>query len=325
MKMIRNFLSPDGPALLDLWNRAGTQLGFAPMDREQFERLFLKHPYFSSEYTFILEEKGKLLGFVNGCTGDSIPRGGERGYVSCLILEKEADTEENTEQLLRALECAFRAAGRQFSAVTFFNPIRLPWMIPGTPGHQHNNAPGIATDIPLYERMLSLGYREAARENAMYLDLGTFTVPDRVEEKARAMAAKGYTVAPYDPRRHQGLEEMLDSLHNPLWCQEIPEAVRQGREVLVGLFGTTVAGFTGPIYPEDTGRGYFSGIGVAPQFEHNGLGSLLFYRLCQRERETGAEYMSLFTGEDNPALHIYLGAGFRVCRSFGVMLKNLEE
>lgn len=40
MKMIRNFLSPDGPALLDLWNRAGTQLGFAPMDREQFERLF---------------------------------------------------------------------------------------------------------------------------------------------------------------------------------------------------------------------------------------------------------------------------------------------
>ena len=77
------------------------------------------------------------------------------------------------------------------------------------------------------------------------------------------------------------------------------------------------------IYPEATGRGYFAGLGVAPQFEGHGLGTLLFYRLLQREKEVGSQYMSLFTGEDNHARFIYLGAGFRIVRTFGVMLKEL--
>jgi len=53
------------------------------------------------------------------------------------------------------------------------------------------------------------------------------------------------------------------------------------------------------------------------------LGTLLFYRLLQREKEVGSQYMSLFTGEDNHARFIYLGAGFRIVRTFGVMLKEL--
>lgn len=323
--MIRKFLPGDGEKLYALWNSRGCEMGYAPLTKEKFDQLFLRHPHFSADYTFVLEKAGTVLGFVNGCTGEDIPRGNERGYVSCLILSPEADHEENTALLLQALEDAFRAAGRQYSAVTFFNPIRLPWVIPGTGGHQHNNAPGVAVDLPLHGRMLSLGYREAAREDAMYLDLQEFSVPERVENKAEAMASQGYTVARYDEKRHHGLTEMLDALNNPMWSSEIPAAVEQGMEVLVGLKGSQVAGFTGPIYPEDTGRGYFTGLGVAPEFEHHGLGSLLFYRLCQREREAGAKYMSLFTGAENPARHIYLGAGFRVCRSFGVMLKHLEE
>lgn len=323
--MLRTFLPSDGPALLALWNTAGCRMGYAPLSAQQFDRLLLNHPNFSPEFTFVLDEEGQILGFVNGCTGADIPRGLERGYMSCLILAPEADTEENTVLLLGALEEAFRAAGRRYSAVTFFNPIRLPWMIPGTDGHQHNNAPGVAVELPLHNRMLAFGYREATRESAMYLDLEKFSIPQRVEEKARRMAAEGYTTAKYDGRVHQGLIPMLDALENPLWSKEIPAAAEQGMEVLVGLHGSTVAGFTGPIYPEETGRGYFTGLGVAPEFEHHGLGSLLFFRLCQREKEKGAAYMSLFTGENNPARNIYLDAGFTVCRSFGVMLKDLEE
>ena len=137
------------------------------------------------------------------------------------------------------------------------------------------------------------------------------------------MAANGYTVARYDPAVHQGLEEMVASLDNAMWSAEIPAAGRDGMDLLVGLKGDTCAGFTGPVYPEDTGRGYFAGLGVAPAYEGNGLGTLLFYRLLQREKEVGARYMSLFTGEENHAQQIYLGAGFRVVRKFGVMLKEL--
>ena len=321
--MIRNYTETDEAALLRLWNTSGTALGFAPLDLEHFRALLTRHPDFSPEYTFVLEIQGKVLGFANGCTGDHIPKGDVRGYVSCVILAPEADTAENTGLLLTALEEAFRKAGRQYSAVTFFNPIRLPWIIPGTPGHQHNNAPGIALDIPLHDRMLALGYRESTRECAMYLDRKNYETPVWVTEKAEKMARDGYTVARYDPQKHEGLEKMVAALGNAMWSAEIPAAGKTGMDLLVGLRGDTCAGFTGPVYPEPTGRGYFAGLGVAPEFEGHSLGTLLFYRLLQREKEVGSQYMSLFTGEDNHARFIYLGAGFRIVRTFGVMLKEL--
>mgnify|MGYP005913243977 CR=1 FL=1 len=185
--MIRSYTPDDESAMLSLWNTAGAVMGYAPVPLEDFHRLLTRHPNFSPAYTFVLEEKGTLLGFVNGCTGAGIPKGDIRGYLSCLILAAEADSDENTALLLSALENAFRKAGKTYCAVTFFNPIRLPWILPGTPGHQHNNAPGVATDLPLHDRMLSLGYRESTRECAMYRNLADYETPAWVEEKAAKM------------------------------------------------------------------------------------------------------------------------------------------
>ena len=298
-------------------------MGYTPLTLQAFRSLLTRHPYFSPGYTFVLEENGHILGFVNGCTGEGIAKGDVRGYVSCLILAEEADSNENTALLLTALEEAFRSAGRLYSAVTFFNPIRLPWVIPGTDGHQHNNTPGVATDLALHRRMLTLGYQEATQECAMYRSLSDYETPAWVEEKAEAMAQKGFFVAPYDFAKHEGLEEMVAALNNSMWSAEIPAAGKAGMDLLVGLQGNTCAGFTGPVYPEGTGRGYFAGLGVAPQYEGHGLGTLLFYRLLEKEKQVGAKYMSLFTGKDNHARFIYLGAGFRVVRTFGVMIKEL--
>lgn len=321
--MVRNYIDSDEMAALRLWNTAGVSMGYAPLDLEKFRELLTRHPDFSPEHTFVLEKKGEVLGFANGCTGDHIPRGDVRGYVSCVILAEEADTHENSRLLLDALEASFRKKGRIHSAVTFFNPIRLPWIVPGTDGHQHNNCPGVAVDWKLHRRMLDSGYRESTREMAMYLDLSGFRTPDWVEEKARKMESQGYTVARYDPDLHWGLEEMVDALENPMWSAEIPAAGRDGLNLLVGLKDSQVAGFTGPVYPEPTGRGYFAGIGVAPRFEKHGLGTLLFYRLLEEEQKAGSKYMSLFTGCDNHARFIYMGAGFQPRREFGVMIKEI--
>jgi ribosomal protein S18 acetylase RimI-like enzyme len=321
--MIRSYVSGDGEALLRLWNTAGVAMGYAPLDMEKFGRLLLEHREFSAEFTFILEGDEGVLGFVSGCAGDHIADGAPLGYISCLILAEEADNEENTALLLSALEDAFRKAGRTHATVSYFNPVRLPWIIPGTADHQHNNSPGVAVELPLYERMLSLGYRETDRECALHYELANHTTPDWVEEKAAKMAARGYTVARYDPNRHKGLDEMVESLHNSMWSAEIPAAGKAGMDLIVALAGDVCAGFTGPVYPEETGRGYLAGVAVAPQYERNGLGTLLFYRMLQREKEVGARYMSIFTGVSNHARFIYLNAGFRVVRTFAVMLKEL--
>ncbi len=320
--MIRHYCEEDEESLLLLWNRAGTAMGYAPLSREKFRALLTGHPSFRREHTFVLETDG-IRGFVNGYPSIQMAKPERKGFVSCLILDASEDTPPRTAELLTALENSFREAGCRYSAVSFFNPIRLPWVIPGTADCQHNNTPGVAVDLPLYERMLALGYREFTREAAMYLDLQNYKTPAWVEEKAARMAEAGYTVARYDPAVHTGLEGMVVSLGNPEWNREVPAAGKAGLNLLVGLHGNVCAGFTGPVYPEDTGRGYFVGIGVAPHYEKHGLGTLLFYRLLEAEKAAGSRYMSLFTGVENPARKIYQGAGFRIVRTFSVMLKEL--
>lgn len=318
--MIRKFVTGDERALYRLWETEGPRFGYAALTESKFREIFLEHPDFSAEFTFVVEEDGHICGFVNGCAGAPDT---ETGYIGCLLLESQVDTVDNTTHLVCVLEDEFRKAGKKCCAVSFFNPIRLPWTIPDTDGHQHNNLPGVPVDVPLYHRLLDLGYEETSWECGLYCDLADYTTPEWVEDKAAQMAQRGYTVALYDRRCHQGLDEMVHSLGNPQWSAEIPAAGKAGLDLLVALKGNVCAGFTGPVYPEETGRGYLAGVAVAQQYERNGLGTLLFYRLLQREKEVGAKYMSIFTGVHNRAKEIYMKAGFRVVRTFAVMRKEL--
>lgn len=321
--MVRKFSYGDVERITALWNRRAVRDGFVGHTPESFSALFLKNGYFSCEHTFILEEPDGL-GFVCGCTGDDLPAGHERGYFTCLVLDDAVDTPQNTHLLMSYLEKSFLDAGKRISDILFFNPIHLPWYIPGTDGHQHNNAPGVATDTMLYERLLDCGYLERTRECAMYLNLEGYSTPDWVKEKYNALQKQGYHISVFNPVQCFGLTEMLDELKNPIWKKEIEESVEKGIPFLTADFEGKVVGFAGPVYPEKTGRGYFAGIGVIPSFEGKGLGTQLFYALCSLEKEMGAAYMSLFTGENNPAKKIYAGAGFTPVRSFAIMRKELK-
>lgn len=150
-------------------------------------------------------------------------------------------------------------------------------------------------------------------------------MPAELLELEGRMAEENRFVDWYREGAHTELDEMVDTLDNSMWSEEIPKAGHGGMKLLVGLEGNRVTGFTGPVYPEKTGRGYFAGIAVAPSFRGHGYGKLLFYKLCQAEKDCGAEYMSLFTGVNNPARFIYQQAGFEARRYFAVMIKDLSQ
>ena len=128
--MVRSYLPEDDGALLRLWNTAGIRMGYAPLTQEKFRRLLPDHPDFSAAYTFLLEQEGAVAGFISGCAGEHLPGGAARGYISCLILARDADTPENTALLLGTLEDAFRKNGHTQCMASFFNPVRLPWVMP---------------------------------------------------------------------------------------------------------------------------------------------------------------------------------------------------
>ena len=294
-----------------------------PARTDEVDRLLFRHPYFSYEYTFVRAEQGRAVAFICGCVGNDIPHGRERGSLHLPCGRPRLGYARNHGAVVGCAGRSFPCRGQNHQRRDLLNPMHLPWVIPGSPGHEHNNMPGIATDLPLHERMLAHGYTETTQETAMYRTLTDYAIPPEVRALEHRTAAEGCTLALYDPNRHHGLDAMLQALDNPDWTVRVTAAARDGLCLPVALAGNTVAGFAGPVYPEPTGRGYFAGIGIAPQYQHRHLGKLLFFRLCAEEKRAGAVYMSLFTGVANPARRIYESAGFTSVRTFGVLLKTL--
>lgn len=309
--------------ILFLWNRAAVKTGYKEMDIRSFGELILNNPYFDPAKTFVMTEKGEVKGFACGCMGEDLPLGKTSGYITCVILDEAYEDSGKYKLLLSRLEETFRSAGKTQSEILFFNPMMLPWYIKGTDRHEHNNAPGVFKSCRLYKELLQNGYAERTTEHAMYLDLSLFHIPDRILEKEKRIQADGYEVTFFDKERHYEVKKMLTALNNPLWEKEIKKCTGEGIPVLVAARNDRVVGFAGPIIKQENRRGYFTGIGVMKEEEGHGLGTLLFYKLCEEEKKAGAEYMSLFTGAGNPAGKIYEQAGFMVVEKFAVMRKFL--
>ena len=64
-----------------------------------------------------------------------------------------------------------------------------------------------------------------------------------------------------------------------------------------------------------------AGAAIAPAL--GGAGTALFASLCMGLKDMGAEYMTLFTGENNPARNIYRAAGFKIVRTWANMRREL--
>ena len=178
----------------ELWKISGINQGYAPLSEEEFDSLLLCHRVFCPKFAFVLLEEKEICGFICGCSADDIPEAADAGFFTCLFILPQYDTIKNVKILLDALESSFQKAGKKKIMCSYFNPIRLPWMIPDTKGCQHNNAPGIAIDLPLYEKMIQCGYRDRVRECAMYLDLSGFEIPDTILEKEKKASEEGYTI-----------------------------------------------------------------------------------------------------------------------------------
>ena len=309
--------------IISLWNRTAVKTGYKEMDIRSFGQLILDNPYFNPNQAFVKTDDGKVTGFACGCMGEDLPLGKTSGYITCVILDEDYEDAVNYKLLLNRLEETFAGAGKTQSEILFFNPMILPWYIKGTDRHEHNNAPGVFKSSRFYNELLNNGYAERTTEHAMYLDLKLFHIPDAILEKEKRIQADGYEVTLFDKTVHYQVKEMLVGFNNLLWEKEILKCTEEGIPVLVAVKNNKVIGFAGPVIKQENKRGYFTGIGVIKEEEGHGLGTILFYKLCNEEKKAGAEYMSLFTGSDNPAGKIYEQAGFKVVEKFAVMRKFL--
>lgn len=321
----------DIPAVLSLWNgsvKAG-EVVYVPLTEAYFEEKFLRNPSYTPAYSLVAEEDSKVIGFINGITKKVfLPKETNEntpGYITCIFVHPEHRRQGVGSQLVKELCARFRADGKKQAACSGNNPINLDWTIPNTPGHDHNNAPGMDMESAGYAFLLSQGFGETYREVAMYLNLADYRAPEDLAQRQSKLAAEGIYTGHYDVSLNYEFDGMCDRVGSEYWRKVLQDetAKPNPRPLLVATHDKSIVAFTGPVDRQASGRGWFTGICTDPLFEKRGIATVLFNLLMLEFIKVGARFSTLFTGDSNHAQRIYANAGFRVARRFVVMQKDL--
>ncbi len=331
--MIRVMEKRDITDCVMIWNRC-IDLGefvYERMDEDRFTRIFMENPHYTEEYCLVdAGENGKVNGFICGLVKREYLRKEDfyntPGYITMLIVRNEARRCGVGAGLLAELENRFGVIGKKSCMMTYRNPVNLTWIIPGTDGHDHNNAPGVDMDTGGFSFFEKHGYQVNSVELGLYRDLSTFAYSNSYYEKIKRQSQEGIVVELYDEKRHYGFEELFDNLHGEVWRKTIQENMEKEHPlpvIVAACKDGRIVGFAGPIDRQESGRGWFNGIATHSEFERKGIAYVMFYRLLGEFKKIGAEYSSIFTDSGNPAYSLYQKAGFETARRWAVMEKPL--
>lgn len=327
---IRMFDESFAESVTALWNSLCiSEMPYKSFSVEGFKNKFIENSNFRYEGTFVGIENGRIIGFINsiykkeflaGETFENTP-----GYITIVIIDKAFRHMGYGTALLKKAEEYLKNAGKTIASVDFFNPINLEWYIPGKGEHDHPNAPGVDVSGSGYEFMKKNGYMERTKEVSMYLDLKQFQINENIYGKIEELRGKGIELGYYDKYRHNGFDELFTDLRNEQWRKEIMDNIMMPRPypVLVAADNGKICAFTGPVKVQQSGRGLFTGIGVDTAHRSLGIGTALFFMLCESFKEAGAEFMSLFTGQRNNARAIYEAAGFIAVKEWALFRKEI--
>lgn len=267
-----------------------------------------------------LEKDGRA--FASGCYVD----GEERAYITFVTVKREARRKGIGTKMLSQLEKKLmQNAGVKRVEIIFFNPMVFSWNVPGTDGADHPNAPGVDSMSQACLFFKNCGYRDYAAQNSYYIDLSKYMLPSSMAEREEELKKEHIIFEYYQAGKHYGMDDLLKKLENSMWEKEISEEIKKenhARPIIIVSHEGKVIGFTGPLDVEPSKRGYFAGIGVDSDYRGKGIAKVLFCKLCVGLRDKDAKFMTLFTGENNPARNIYEAAGFKIVRTWMDMRKE---
>lgn len=323
--MIRSMERDHTAAVHQLWNQAAVSRDIIhkPLTAEQFLTKFVIAGEQELKINLVYEIDNQVIGFGNAYH----QWGSGLGYVTFVLVAPSVRRQGIGSEILTALEAKLRehkSIGK--INVDYFNPINLEWIIPNTPGHDHPNAPGVDIEGPAFALFQKQGYEETSRQYSYYRPLKDFQYERKIAERAENLKKDDIIITYYDPHKHHGFEELFVNLGNDDWRDKIMANLQSPNPypVLVVEQRGRIGGFTGPLYVQVSGRGYFAGIGVHSDLRLHGAGSVLFSSLCQALKDEGAGFMSLFTGTTNVARRIYESAGFAIVHEWACMSKELN-
>lgn len=332
--------------VVKLFNRSceSGEAVYSPLSENAFENDFIK----PNMHVFVAADGNKIAGFVHGAQKDVFLPGQTHentpGYLTLIFVDKAYRRRGIGRKLADMLSGAFSASGKKSVECSESNPLHLSWRIPGTRGHDHNKAPGVDENCDGYGFLQKIGYEVKHHEIAMYMDLKDYVWPESMSKARERLFSEGVYTGRYDAKLGYEFDGMCDRVGSEYWrhvLQMETAAWQKGepcvdpdlwvdgirpsgpRPILAATYENHIVGFTGPVDKQKSGRGWFTGICVDPDFGRRSIGEVLFNLLMQEFVNEGAAFTTLFTGLENHAQRIYERAGLRIVCNFAVMVKPL--
>ena len=347
--LIRPATAEDLGNLIEVWNEcvdAGEVL-YAPLTEEYALRKFGHADGRVSGMLAAVEPGGRPVGFLHGSGPGALPPADpDSAYLTFLLVDRRHRGKGAGTALFSAFAESMRSAGADSVRIANGSPVQLDWRIPGTPGHDHNNMPGLDTGCAGAGFFARAGFMETGREVSMYRALEGYASPPEAGRFRKRLAGEGIHTGPYDPSWDCSYDGMCTRVGSEYWRSVLRteiEALRAGRPnadsrfwpdgvrpsgpraLLTAVHEDRIVAFTGPVDLQRSGRGWFTGICTDPLYERRGIATVLFDLLMRAFVAEGAAFTTLFTGENNHAQKIYLRAGLRPVRTFAEMELPLRK
>lgn len=313
--MIKYELTLNALPAIQLYNEISNEneILFKNLNNDEFTNIFSQ----DSSIHILAREGERIVGFASG----NLDYVRACGYISYVGVKKEKRRLGIGRTLINMMVENFMSGGvaKKLECV-FFCPAHLPWYIPGFFPHDHPCAPGVDILSPAYKFLLNLGFYEWTAQNSYYLNLNEFKISYKADQAMNRLSYDGIDITLYNPKCHHGLYNLFVNIGNMSWCEYVMKNVEKPIIVAVDKNeGGLVVAYTGPIETEVSGRGSFCGIGTHRDYRGKGIGKAVFFYMCEEQKKNGARFMSLYTGKENPARHIYESAGFQVVRTWANM------
>ena len=290
---------------------------------DEFKNTLFNSRAFEADGTFVALDGDKVVGFISTNARDDNPK--TSGYINTFIVNKAYRRQGIGSKLLELGETYLKEKGKTSVRFVFLSGINWAWYIPYTDKHMHPGMPAVRMNSDFYIFLYHHGYAVNSIHEGFHLPLSEYELPQAVVDKMEKNKERGLFVEIYDPNKHYGVEEFCQKIEgdNPGFAYSIRYNLNrpEPKPWLCANENGRMVGWTGAMWNEDSGRGHFDGIIVDEDIRGAGLGKALFCILCYQSKLNGAQYMTFFTGLDNPARYIYLGAGFKIAQSFADMKK----
>ncbi len=321
---IRKIEFTDVDHLLYLYNLSikNNELLYKPLTKDQFMLKFMTSTKSYEIKTFISLSNQEQVGLISGV----VVAKKNKAYITFVFVDPNHRRKSIGTKLLNRFENYVKINHPSVKEIdiVFFNPIQFEWYIPKTNHHDHPNAPGVDQSSGAATFFSKLGYQPFAKQNSYYRYIRNYELSSDMHKIIDTLKNQEITITFYDRKKHHGFEALFTNLNNPYWQNEITKAISTHQPILIAEKNGLVIGFTGPLSVQKSLRGYFAGIGVHDGYRGYGIGKVLFACLCLELKKLGAHYMSLFTGENNPARKIYEKEDFKIVRSWLNMRKDIK-